>query len=199
MTSVLQTKNDVATPSQKSNRPEDAGYYFCIYFIMIIFYAGYFGPRLNTKASVQQTKAAKGPRKRSQGGIHPLWVGWLVGWLVEVLLYVHRNRRFIRGGSPGRPPRLSHSFWAPTVLGPPLRLANTVARHGRQSLELSEWTWSTQQHPLMPVLTLQDGDQTECVNCWSRRMVCPSVIDSVGQTLFLSLFASKLIDPATTQ
>ena len=29
--------------------------------------------------------------------------------LVEVLLYVHRNRRFIRDGSPGRPPRLSHS------------------------------------------------------------------------------------------
>ena len=29
--------------------------------------------------------------------------------MVEVLLYVHRNRRFIRDGSPGRPPRLSHS------------------------------------------------------------------------------------------
>ena len=27
----------------------------------------------------------------------------------EVLLYVHRNRRFIRDGSPARPPRLSHS------------------------------------------------------------------------------------------
>ena len=32
--------------------------------------------------------------------------------VVEVLLYVHRNRRFIRDGSPGRPPRLSHSYWA---------------------------------------------------------------------------------------
>ena len=29
--------------------------------------------------------------------------------LTEVLLYVHRNRRFIRDWSPGRPPRLSHS------------------------------------------------------------------------------------------
>ena len=29
--------------------------------------------------------------------------------LGEVLLYVHRNRRFIRDGSQGRPPRLSHS------------------------------------------------------------------------------------------
>ena len=31
---------------------------------------------------------------------------------VEVLLYVHRNRRLItiRDGSPGRPPRLSHSY-----------------------------------------------------------------------------------------
>ena len=27
---------------------------------------------------------------------------------VEVLLYVHRNRRLIRDGSPGQPPRLSH-------------------------------------------------------------------------------------------
>ena len=27
----------------------------------------------------------------------------------EVLLYAHRNRRLIRDGSPGRPPRLSHS------------------------------------------------------------------------------------------
>ena len=30
-------------------------------------------------------------------------------WLVEVLLYVQRNCRLIRDGSPGRPPRLSHS------------------------------------------------------------------------------------------
>ena len=29
--------------------------------------------------------------------------------VVEVLLYVHRNRRLFRDGSPGRPPRLSHS------------------------------------------------------------------------------------------
>ena len=29
-----------------------------------------------------------------------------------MLLYVHRNRRFIKDGSPGRPPRLSHSSWA---------------------------------------------------------------------------------------
>ena len=32
--------------------------------------------------------------------------GWVV---VEVLLYVHRNRRLIRDASPGRPPRPSHS------------------------------------------------------------------------------------------
>ena len=30
-------------------------------------------------------------------------------FVVEVLLYVHRNRRLIRDGSPGRPPRPSHS------------------------------------------------------------------------------------------
>ena len=31
--------------------------------------------------------------------------------VVEMLLYVHRNSRLIRDGSPGRPPRLSHSSW----------------------------------------------------------------------------------------
>ena len=30
---------------------------------------------------------------------------------IQVLLYVHRNRRLIRDGSPGRPPRPSHSSW----------------------------------------------------------------------------------------
>ena len=35
--------------------------------------------------------------------------------VVKVLLYVHRNRRLIRDGSPWRPPRLSHSSWALTV------------------------------------------------------------------------------------
>ena len=41
--------------------------------------------------------------ERGGGG----WVGWM-------LIYVHRNRRLIivRDGSPGRPPRLSHSSWA---------------------------------------------------------------------------------------
>ena len=37
-------------------------------------------------------------------------------WLLEVLLYVHRNHRFIRDGSPGRPPWLSHSSWAPHII-----------------------------------------------------------------------------------
>ena len=32
----------------------------------------------------------------------------------EELLYVHRNRRLIKDGSPGRPPRLSHN---PRALG----------------------------------------------------------------------------------
>ena len=31
----------------------------------------------------------------------------LLDEVAEVLLYVHRNRRFIRDGSPGHPPRLS--------------------------------------------------------------------------------------------
>ena len=36
----------------------------------------------------------------------------LVCLLLEVLLYVHKNCRFIRDGSPGCPPQLSHSSWA---------------------------------------------------------------------------------------
>ena len=32
-----------------------------------------------------------------------------------MLLYVHKNYRFIWDGSPGRPPRLSHSSWALTI------------------------------------------------------------------------------------
>ena len=36
--------------------------------------------------------------------------------LVEALLYVHRNRRCIRDGSPGRPPRLSHTSWTQFAL-----------------------------------------------------------------------------------
>ena len=40
---------------------------------------------------------------------HRAWTQLMVGW---VLLYVHINRRLIRDGSPGRPPRLSHSSWA---------------------------------------------------------------------------------------
>ena len=37
--------------------------------------------------------------------------------VVEVLLYLHRNRRLIRDGSPGRTPRLSHSSWALAWMG----------------------------------------------------------------------------------
>ena len=33
----------------------------------------------------------------------------------SVLLYVHRNRRFIRDGSPGRPPRLSHKLLSSVI------------------------------------------------------------------------------------
>ena len=34
----------------------------------------------------------------------------MIGTVVEVSLYVHRNRSFISDGSPGHPTRLSHSF-----------------------------------------------------------------------------------------
>ena len=40
--------------------------------------------------------------------LHLLEAGSVDVVVVEVLLYVHTNRRFIRDWSPERPPRLSH-------------------------------------------------------------------------------------------
>ena len=72
-------------------------------------------------------------RSASLGGVYPLCLGSGSGsglsfldrtfhrrssdngLLVEVLLYIHRNRRFIRDGSAGCPPRLSHSSWTLTL------------------------------------------------------------------------------------
>ena len=42
--------------------------------------------------------------------VYLCWLGFVVVVVVEVLIYVHGNRRLIRDGSPGRPPRLSHTF-----------------------------------------------------------------------------------------
>ena len=53
---------------------------------------------------LHQTIADWGEKRHCACGFH-CWFGW-------VLLYVHRDRRLIRDGSPGRPPRLSHSSWA---------------------------------------------------------------------------------------
>ena len=55
------------------------------------------------------TSCAKAIRTSHTTLTHLLVRTWLVGW---VLLYVHRNSRLIRDGSPGRPARLSHSSWA---------------------------------------------------------------------------------------
>ena len=52
--------------------------------------------------------------------------------LAGVLLYVHRNRRFIRDGSPERPPRLSHTSWALATLKD-----NSAAR---QTVQLREFS-----------------------------------------------------------
>ena len=48
-----------------------------------------------------------GRRRESEDGGKGAANFWKL--LVEVLLYVRRNRGFIRDVSPGRPPRLSHS------------------------------------------------------------------------------------------
>ena len=58
------------------------------------------------KKYIEQKRKTKRPRQVLES------IKLLVTMLiddVEVLLYVHRNRTFVRDGSPGRPPRLSHS------------------------------------------------------------------------------------------
>ena len=76
----------------------------------------------------------------------------LVGW---VLLYIHRNRRLIRDGSPGRPPWLSHSCWA---------------------LQLSRWWWWCRAScPRMSVDILG----TNCDQCLSMLQCCFASTETV--------------------
>ena len=68
---------------------------------------------------------------------------------VEVLLYVHRNRRFITDGRPGRPPRHSHSFWA---LMPSNRLIRVFISTSHDGLSTSHDGLSTSHDGLCAVL-----------------------------------------------
>jgi len=49
------------------------------------------------------------PHRAAEAGQRHVSHGFVVVVVVEALLYIHGNRRLIRDGSPGRPPRLSHS------------------------------------------------------------------------------------------
>ena len=72
---------------------------------------------------------------------------------VEVLLYVHRNRRFIRDRSPGRPPRLSHSSWALLTEHSDPEHTDSLTNHGKQVLmsifvaHFRNWTCNAWQRP----------------------------------------------------
>ena len=55
------------------------------------------------QCNVKTVRFIRDGEKRGMG------YGGVVVVVVEVLLYVHRNRGFIRDGSPGRSPRLSQS------------------------------------------------------------------------------------------
>ena len=72
--------------------------------------------RINTQGSLSVLKRCHTNTTVTQVTYGNSWVGW-------VLLYVHRDRRLIRDGSPGRPPRLSHSSWALSV---------TLTRHANK-------------------------------------------------------------------
>ena len=55
------------------------------------------------------------------------------------MLYVHRNRRLIRDGSPGRPPRLSHSPELCTPLKPRFQLRHPFSKEGCRKPALEIW------------------------------------------------------------
>ena len=64
--------------------------------------------RTNTQGSLSVLKRCHTNTTKTLVTYSNSWVGW-------VLLYIHRNRRLITDGNPGRPLRLSHSSWAFSV------------------------------------------------------------------------------------
>ena len=80
---------------------------FCFLFFFSFFLSKYPRTCISGFTSFSQPPPTPSPPALNTNGKH--------GCLrctcaeVEVLLYVHRNCRLIRDGSPGRPPRLSHS------------------------------------------------------------------------------------------
>ena len=66
--------------------------------------------------------------------------------VVEVLLYIQRNRRLIRDGNPGRPPRLSSSSWALRVDVPLVEFLY---------LAFSCMPWATQAFAVVCVTSLE--------------------------------------------
>ena len=65
----------------------------------------------------------------SQLAVHLCWPLRVGSVMVEVVLYVHRNRRFIRDGSPGRPPLLASARRVSHPLGALLDLSPRLAWH----------------------------------------------------------------------
>ena len=70
----------------------------------------------------------------------------LVGWVL--LLYVHRNRRLIRDGCPGRPPRLSHSSWAWPQFSRPLGFSPVAPPPKTSGVNKQHNVWSNSRFGL---------------------------------------------------
>ena len=93
-----------------------------------------------------------------------------VGW---VLLYVHRNRRLIRDGSPGRSPRLSHSSWSlgiPPAVKPLSLIETWWFLFGRE--EGAGWGVGVTTNAQLTVLT--DGLRV-CVHLWHNHWISDCV------------------------
>ena len=107
---------------------------------------------------------------------------------VEVLLNVHRNRRFIRDGSPGRPPRLSLTQLlnsASSQLPLPLSKFNHLRQCGRKNL-----TTATRTKTAVPQLLYLD---TECFynDHANKRPQCFSLACRRFRSLLVNRFNAK--------
>ena len=110
-----------------------------------------------------------------------------VGW---VFFYVHRNRRLIRDGSPGRPPWLSHSSWALSYLNrkhedcPPPRL------HFPTLLVLPQCTLTRQNQ--LHGASFAPSNVKIAPAAWLGSFDTKGVISTKGSNLtgFLSFFSS---------
>ena len=119
---------------------------------------------------------------------------------VEVLFYVHRNRWLIRDGSPGRPPRLSHSSWALVLSFSLLSFNVGEIVHERMHIVLSVFSYKRRRH------TKHDTCPVSCSLVWKFRYPVSDDILKPGKELVKTVIvtvsgkcSSKIVIKSTTR